>query len=291
MEMAQAFRRLGSQVTIIGDAKPFIHDDPDAAAIVIERIASEGVRIVTDSLVTAVAAEGEAIIVHFGEERVSASHLLIAAGRTTDFSGLGLEAAGVAYDRAGIIVDARRRTSAKHIYAIGDCRPGPHFTHASGYEGSNIALEVGLGLPTKADYRALPWVTYTDPELAQVGMTEAAARAKYGDKVRVFREDFDHNDRAIAEGDTAGFVKIVKAGGKLVGATIVGAHAGDHVLPWAMAITGKASLFGMASLIVPYPNRTEHDKAAAFATQNDLVFNRWSRGWAGFVAGLRRALG
>lgn len=151
-----------------------------------------------------------------------------------------------------------------------------------------MVLEIGLGLPAKADYRALPWVTYTDPEVAQVGLTEAEARRRYGDRVTVWREDFADNDRAIAEGDTTGFVKLIKRGRKLVGATIVGAHAGDLILPAAMMIAVKASLFGVASLIVPYPNRVEHLKKAAFASQDALVFNRWTRGWARLLAGLRR---
>jgi len=288
MELAQSFRRLGSEVVVATLGRPFPKDDADAARIVIERLESEGVEIIHD-------AEGDAVEKTAGGLKLTlkdgrtleGTHLLIATGREVNFDGLGLEVAGVAHDRKGIQVDARRRTSAKHIYAIGDCREGPRFTHASGYEGGNVALEISLGVPTKANYSALPWVTYTDPELAQVGMTEEEARKVHGDKITVWREDFDHNDRAVTEREVTGFVKLVKKGSKVIGGTVVGRGAGDLILPIAMMIAGKSSTFGVASLIVPYPNRSEHIKAAAFASDEGKVFNKWSRGWARFLARLR----
>ncbi|WP_373488546.1 NAD(P)/FAD-dependent oxidoreductase, partial [Blastomonas sp.] len=285
MEMAQAFRRLGAEVVVATKGRPFPKDDADAAAIVIDRLTREGVEIIEQAEASAIAPTADGLVLTMKDGRtLSGSHLLIATGREVHFDGLGLEAAGVAYDKRGIIVDARRRTSVKHIYAIGDCRDGPRFTHSSGYEGGNVALEISLGVPTKANYNALPWVTYVDPELAQVGLTEHEARTRYGDKVSVWREDFDHNDRAVTERETLGFVKLVKKGSKVVGGTVVGRGAGDLILPIAMMITGKSSTFGVASLIVPYPNRSEHVKAAAFASDEAKVFNRWSRGWARFLA-------
>lgn len=285
MEMAQAFRRLGSDVIVATQGRPFPKDDADAAAIVIERLTGEGIELIEDAEAHAVAKTADGLVLTLKDGRtLSGTHLLIATGREVNFDGLGLDLAGVAHDRRGITVDARRRTSARHIYAIGDCRDGPRFTHASGYEGGNVSLEISLGVPTKANYDALPWVTYTDPELAQVGLTEQEARARFGDKVTVWREDFDHNDRAVTERETIGFVKLIKKGGKVVGGTVVGRGAGDLILPIAMMITGKSSTFGVASLTVPYPNRSEHIKAAAFASDEAKVFNRWSRGWARFLA-------
>ena len=285
LELAQAFRRLGSLVTVIAPGPPMPKNDTDATAVAVASLKADGVTFVDGEMARAV----PGVTVHLKNgTSVSGSHLLLAAGRSFDFTGLGLAAAGVDHDKHGIGVDARRRTSNPRIYAIGDCRPGPHFTHVSGYEGSNMVLEIGLGLSAKADYRALPWVIYTDPEVAQVGLTEVEARKRHGDGITVWREDFADNDRAIAEGDTAGFVKLIKHGRKLVGATIVGAHAGDLILPAAMMVVGKASLFGVASLIVPYPNRVEHVKKAVFASQDALVFNRWTRGWARLLARLRR---
>lgn len=288
MEMAQAFRRLGSDVTVVTKGRPFSKDDADAVAIVIERLKSEGVIILENTEGKAVSKTGDTIALdlHNGQT-VSGSHLLVATGRAVNFDGLNLEKAGVDFDRGGIKVDNRRRTTQKGIYAIGDCRAGPRFTHASGYEGGNVVLEIGFGLPSKVNYNALPWVTYVDPEIAQVGLTEAEARAMYGDKITVWREDFAHNDRAITESDTIGFVKLVKKGGKVVGGTIVGRHAGDLVLPVSMMIMGKSNTFGVASLIVPYPNRAEHLKAAAFASDEAKVFNKWTRRWAQFLAKLR----
>lgn len=289
MEMAHAFRRLGAQVTVATIGRPFPKDDDDAAEIVIQRIRDEGVVINEDAQAkSARMQDGKIVLTLQNGSELVGTHLLIATGREVNFDALHLKAAGVEHDRRGIKVDARRRTNKRHIYAIGDCRDGPRFTHSSGYEGGNVVLEIALGLPTKVDYRALPWVTYVDPELAQVGLTEKEARQMHGDAITVWREDFAHNDRAIAERSTEGFVKIVKRGSKVVGATIVGRHAGDMLLPFSMMIMGKKSTFGLASLIVPYPNRAEHLKAAAFASEESKVFNKYSRGWAKFLAGLRR---
>ncbi len=288
VELAQAFRRLGARVTVVGPGPVMAKDDPDAAAVAIASLTADGVVFIADEVIAAECDDKGVALTLGSGARLNGSHVLLAAGRSFDFAGMGLAAAGVRHDEAGIGVDARRRTSNRRIYAIGDCRPGPHFTHVSGYEGSNIVLEVGLGLPAKVDYAALPWVTYVDPEVAQAGLTEAAARKRHGDTISVWREDFADNDRAIAEGDTRGFVKLVKHGRKLIGATVVGAGAGDLIMPAAMIIAGKASLFGIASLIVPYPNRSEHLKKAAFASQDALVFNRFTRGWAQVLARLRR---
>ena len=187
----------------------------------------------------------------------------------------------------GIAVDPRRRTSQPHIFAIGDCRAGPRLTHVAGYEGSLAVLQIALGLPGKVDWRALPRAVYTDPELAQIGLTEAEARRQFAD-VEVTREHFADNDRAVTEGDTRGFLKLVRHNGKLLGVTIVGAQAGDLLLPWAQIIAGKASAFALGSAIVAYPTRSEISKAGAFAAYSPLVFGTWPRRWAATVAKWRR---
>jgi pyruvate/2-oxoglutarate dehydrogenase complex dihydrolipoamide dehydrogenase (E3) component len=289
MEMAQSFRRLGAEVTVVEQFRPFPRDDADGAALVMKALEHEGVVIRAGVAVTAVERSGDDIILVLGDGvRVSASHLLVSAGRVPNTEGIGLEAAGVKVGKDGIIVDARRRTTNKRIYAVGDCRQGPRFTHSSGYDGSIVVANLALGLPSKADFRALPWVTYTDPELAQVGLTEAAARAQFGDKVSATRENFSHNDRAIAEGETEGFLKIVRVGSKVVGATIVGRHAGDLLLPWSQVILGKASVFGLSGMIVAYPNRSDISKAVAFKAYEPSIFGKWPKRWARFLAGLRR---
>lgn len=292
-EMAQAFRRLGSQVTVVAPGRLLARDDEEAAALVKARLEAEGVRFLQAK---AGRIEGEAGAIRLtastGEE-VTATHLLVAAGRQANTENLGLEAAGVEVGEDGIVTDERRRTANRRIYAIGDCRAGPRFTHVSGYEGSNVVMEIALGVPAKVDYRALPHATYTDPELAQVGLTEAEARERYGSRVTIEREDFAHNDRAIAEGRAEGFAKLVTAhvgvrGGKVVGTTIVGRHAGELLVPYSQLITGKASTFSLGSAIIAYPTRSEISKALAFAYWQPTVFGRAGKGWASIMSRLRR---
>ena len=288
MEMAQAFRRLGSDVTVIEQDRPFPRDDPKAAAIVVSALEAEGVVFKTGKAVTSVARDGTDIVINLdGGENIAASHLLVSTGRAPNVEDIGLEAAGVKIGKDGIVVDARRRTSNRKIYAIGDCREGPRFTHASGYDGATVVANLALGLPSKADFRALPWVSYTDPELAQVGLTEDAARKQFG-SVDVTAQHFSHNDRAIAEGETQGFIKVMRAKGKVVGVTIVGRHAGDLLLPWSQLINGKATLFGLSGTIIAYPNRSEISKAAAFAAYEPVIFGKWPKRWAKLLARLRR---
>ncbi len=286
-EMAQAFRRLGSDVTVVEAAQPLSHADEDAAALLLARLHEEGVRLMSGAEIVQAKRQGDQIVLALADGRhVSGSHLLVAVGRRANIASLRLEAAGVRHTADGIVVDARRRTSNRRISAIGDCRAGPRFTHVAGYEGSLVALQVATGLPVKVDWRALPRVTYLDPELAQIGLTERDARARHG-SIEVTREDVADNDRAVTEGDSAGFLKLIRARGKVVGVTIVGARAGELLLPWSQAITGKASSFALGSAIVPYPTRSEISKAAAFAAWQPRVFGRWPRRWTRLVARLR----
>lgn len=285
MEMAQSFRRLGSRVTVIERGRAMSKDDPEAAKLVLDRMRAEGVEIHEETGVERVGSSGASLFVEpQGGARIACSHILVATGRTCDFSGFGLGNAGIEWDASGITVDAKRRTSNRKIYAIGDCRKGPRFTHVSGYEGSLVVLQVALGLGGKADYAALPWVTYTDPELAHVGMTEHAAREKFGDRVSVTRQDFSHNDRARAENDDTGFLKVIGKGRKILGATIVGPHAGEQLLPWALAIGGKANAFAIGGAIVAYPTRADISKQAGYAVWEPTIFGKWPKRWARFRA-------
>ncbi len=291
MEMAQSFRRLGSEVTVIEPGRPMGRDDPESVAVVVEAMEAEGVMFVTGKAakVSPGALGSFTVTLEDGQE-VAGTHLLIAVGRKARTQGYGLEEIGVELGRNGIAVDQRRRTNLKHIYAIGDCREGPRLTHVSGYEGSNVALEITTGLPTKVDWSALPWCTFTEPEVAQIGMTEAEARAKHGDKITVVREGFDHNERAIAEGATKGHMKVVMDGKKVLGASIVGKNAGELLLPFSQLITGKASTFALGSAIVAYPTRSEITKAAAFSAWEGTVFGSVPRGYAKTRAWFRKTL-
>ncbi len=189
----------------------------------------------------------------------------------------------------GIVVDPRRRTTNKAIFAIGDCRAGPRFTHAAGYEGTLVVAAIGFGLPSPARFDLLPAVTYTAPELAQLGATEQQARARHP-HVPGPCELLSDNDRAVAEGDTAGFVKLVWVGRRVVGVTILGARAGDMLLPWSLVMRGRASLWALADTIVAYPTRSELSKTAAFAGFEPWLFGKAARHWARFLARLRRSL-
>jgi pyruvate/2-oxoglutarate dehydrogenase complex dihydrolipoamide dehydrogenase (E3) component len=290
MEMAQAFRRLGSAVTVIEPGRPMARDDADSVAVVMDVMREEGVRFVSGK---AAKVEGSAgnITVHVdGAEAVSGTHLLIAVGRKARVAGFGAEEVGIKAGKNGFVTDARRRTSVKGIYAIGDCRDGPRLTHVSGYEGSNVALEIVTGLPTKVDYRALPWCTYTEPEVAQIGLTEEEARQQHGDRVTVVREEFSENERAVAEGSTKGHMKMVLKGKKVLGVSVVGKNAGELLLPFSQMITGKSSTFALGSAIISYPTRSEISKAAAFSAWEPTVFGSLPKKYAAFVAMMRRTL-
>ena len=292
MEMAQAFSRLGSAVTVINPGPLMGRDDPESVAVVREVMEEEGVRFV-DGKAGKVSGSTGALQVRVdltdgGSEEFSGSHLLVAVGRKANVSGFGLEELGIELGENGIRTDKRRRSSIKSIYAIGDCREGPRLTHVSGYEGSNVALEIVTGIPTKVDYSALPWCTYTEPEVAQIGLTEKEAREKHGDAVTVVKEGFDHNERAIAEDATRGHMKMVLKGKKVLGVSIVGKNAGELLLPFTQTITGKSSTFALGSEIISYPTRSEISKAAAFAAWEPTVFGSLPKKYAALVAKLRR---
>lgn len=289
MEMAQSFCRLGSVVTVIEPGKLMSRDDRASVALVAETMEREGVRFVKARAEKVTAEpEGQISVTTDGGETITGSHLLVAAGRKARVSGFGLEEIGMEMGENGIKVDDRRRTSIKHIYAIGDCREGPRLTHVSGYEGSNAVLEIALGLPVRADFRALPWCTYTQPEVAQIGLTEEEARDRFGNRLKIVTEGFDHNDRAIAEGRERGHLKVMLNGKKVVGASICGDNAGELLLPFTQMITGKSGTFDMGGAILAYPTRSEITKAAVFAAWEPTVFGKWPRRWASFVQKLRR---
>ncbi|WP_156150722.1 NAD(P)/FAD-dependent oxidoreductase [Hyphomicrobium sp. 99] len=277
-EMAQAHRRLGARVTLLDAARMLPRDDPEAVEVLRERLSSEGVDIIESVEIIRVALSGSEIDVTIrdnGRERkLRGSHLLLAAGRRANVAGLGLEQAGVKYDEKRIDVDARLRTTNKRIFAAGDVIGGQLLTHVAGYHASIVLKNALFRLPAKTSAGDLPWVTYTDPELAQVGLTESSARQVHGDSVRVLRAEFSQNDRARAEGTTYGFLKaVVSKRGKILGATIVGPHAGELLLPWALAIAQGNKIGVMAGLTVPYPTLSEITKRAAGSYFTPALFS------------------
>jgi pyruvate/2-oxoglutarate dehydrogenase complex dihydrolipoamide dehydrogenase (E3) component len=279
IELAQAHRRLGADVTVL-DAHPLLgHDDPELVAMLAEALRAEGIELRPSSAITAVERDGEGIAVLLTDgERITGSHLLVAAGRQPNTAGLGLDAGGIAANAHGIMVDARLRTTNRRVYAIGDIAGGPQFTHVALYHAGIVIRNTLFRLPARVDYRALPRVTYSDPELAAVGMSEATARDAYGDKIRVLRSSFAENDRAQAERETAGMVKIVTtAKGRILGAAILGTGAGDQIMTWALAIAQRLKIGAVANLIVPYPTRGEAGKRAAGSFYTPTLFSPRTR--------------
>ncbi len=281
-ELAQAHRRLGAEVTVIEMIAVLGKDDPECAEIVKRRLTDEGVTLLEGTAVTQADMDGDDIVLTLeadGATRtVRGSHLLVAAGRRPNIDGLDLRAAGIDATPAGIAVDARLRTSNRRVFAIGDVAGGYQFTHVAGYHAGIVIRNALFRLPARADHRAVPWVTYTDPELAHVGLTEAAARQRHGDRIRVLRWPFAENDRAQAERATEGMIKVVvDRRGRVLGATIVGHAAGELLLPWIMTVQKRGKIGPMASVIAPYPTLGEVSKRVAGAYYTPSLFSERTR--------------
>ncbi len=279
IELAQAHRRLGAEVTVI-DARPLLwREDPELVAVLAQTLRAEGIRLRPSAAIASLERDGDGIAAILASgERLVGSHLLIAAGRTPNTAALDLPAAGIAATRHGITVDPRLRTTNRRVYAIGDVAGGPQFTHVALYHAGIVVRNALFRLPARVDYRALPRVTYSDPELAQIGMSEAVARDVHGDKIRVLRWNFADNDRAQTERETTGMVKIVTtARGRILGAAILGQGAGDQIMTWALAISQRLKIGAVANLIVPYPTRGEAGKRAAAAFYTPTLFSPRTR--------------
>ena len=273
MEMAQAHRRLGCRVTVIEGGKAFAKDDPETAAVVLEALRDEGVEIAEGAQASAVRKDGPNITVETEDGRsFTGSHLLVAVGRKANVEGLDLEKAGIKRTKTGVDVDDNLRTANRRVYAVGDAAGGMMFTHVAGYHGGQVIRPLLFGLPGKARTAHLPTATYTDPELAQVGLTEAQAREKHGDKAEVARFEYAHNDRAIAERKTAGLIKVMVVGGKPVGASIAGHQAGEHIALWSLAIANGLKMSQVSAMVAPYPTYAEINKRAAGAYFTPRLF-------------------
>ena len=267
LEMAQAFRRLGSAVTVIEAATPLAREDAECADVVLDQLAREGVVLQSGAKVVRVSgAEGRIALVldsGRGEDTIEASHLLVATGRRAAVEGLDLEKAGIGYDRRGIGVDKRLRTTNKRVYAIGDVAGGLQFTHAANYHAGLVVRNAVFRLPVTVRDELVPRVTYTEPELAHIGLTETQARERHP-SIRVMRASFHDNDRATTEGERRGHVKIVTSTrGHILGATVVGPAAGDLIAPWSLALSQGMNIRAMAGVVLPYPTRSEAGKRAA----------------------------
>ncbi|MEO9782293.1 MAG: FAD-dependent oxidoreductase [Sedimentitalea sp.] len=274
IEMAQAHVRLGSKVTVIEGMTALAKDDPDFASEVLDAIRTEGVAIEEGAMAAEIREQARAIEVEAKDGRVfSGTHLLIAVGRKANTDRLNLKAAEIETTKSGIKVDARMRTSNRRIFAIGDIAGGLQFTHVAGYQAGVILRPMLFGLPAKAKTSHIPWATYTDPELAQVGLAEAEAREEHGDKLEIAAFSFDENDRAIAERKTTGKIKVMVVGGRPVGATIVGHRAGDLISLWSLAIANNLKMSQIAGMVAPYPTYGEINKRAVGAYFSPRLFD------------------
>ncbi|MGX1100595.1 dihydrolipoyl dehydrogenase family protein [Amorphus sp. MBR-141] len=287
VELAQAYRRLGAAVTLVERGTILPHDDPELVAVVRDALVADGVVLHENATTERVSSEDGSPVLDItgphGRGRIAGSHLLVATGRTPTVDGLDLDKAGIAFTAKGITVDRGLRTTNRRVYAIGDCAGGLQFTHVAGYHGSLAVRSIVFRLPVKEDRSRIPKVTYSDPEIGQIGLGEAEARARYGDAVKVLTAPFSGNDRARAERRTEGRIKIVTGRrGKILGVGIVGAGAGELVGTWALAMAAKVSLGTLASYVPPYPTFGEINKAAAVSYYAGSLTNPWLRrilGW------------
>ncbi|MFZ7091632.1 dihydrolipoyl dehydrogenase family protein [Primorskyibacter sp. 2E233] len=273
MEMAQAHRRLGSKVTVIEGAKALGKDDPEMAEVVLEALRGEGIDIAEEALAKKVRGQAGAIEVEVQDGRVfKGSHLLVAVGRRANMDKLNLEAAGIETTKTGIKVDDSLKTTNKRVYAIGDVAGGLQFTHVAGYHAGIVIRSALFGLPAKTKTAHIPWATYTQPELSQVGMTEALARKEHGPRLEVVRFHYSHNDRAIAERKTRGLIKVMVVKGKPVGVSIAGYQAGELINLWSLVIANGLKMSHVSNMVAPYPTIGELNKRAAGAYFSPRLF-------------------
>lgn len=279
VELAQALQRLGSNVTLLQRSAHILSkEDADMAAVVEKSLQRDGVNIITNTSVEEVTQDGDRISVHYATKdgpakKVTSDRLLVALGRTPSVKALNLTAAGIEFSRKGIPVDEKMRTNVPHIYAVGDITGEYQFTHAAGYEGGIVIANAIFKMPRKANYTLLPWVTYCDPELASIGYNEKRAK-KAGISYTVHTEPFSTNDRAIAENQPEGMLKLLMDDRKkVIGVQIAGLHAGELINEWVAVLGGKVKLSTLAGAIHPYPTLSEINKKVAGTILSKKIFS------------------
>ena len=282
LELGQALARLGATVTILEMASHILpREDPELADMLRGQLESEGIAVHTETAVTSVDEVNgvkKVVATLDGESQTfDCDAILVAIGQRPNVEGMGLHAAGVDYDaRTGIKVDDTLRTTAAGIYACGDVVGRFPFTHMAGYEASVVMRNALFPYRQKTDYTVVPWATFTEPEVARVGLTEAEARERYGDKIRVARHSFDRVDRAVLEQQTVGFVKLISAGRreKIVGAHIVGPAAGELIHEYVLAMQQGVSPMALAEMTHVYPTLSEANRYAALKSLDEYLESR-----------------
>jgi pyruvate/2-oxoglutarate dehydrogenase complex dihydrolipoamide dehydrogenase (E3) component len=276
LELAQAYSRLGVDTTVIDAAHALPDDDPELVQIVLDRIRAEGVRIRAGVKIAGIARRRGGIRVTLedaeNEPPIDGSHLLVATGSAPNIADLGLDAAGVTHDRQGIAVDRLLRTSNRRVYAIGDVVAGPAFANRAEYQAGRVLAAFLYRLPLRDHPSAVPTVTFSDPALAKVGLTEEDAR-RIRPTIRILRFPFAENDRAQAERMPAGMIKVVTSKrGRILGAAIVGHDAGEMIALWSLAIAKRMNISAMTAFVPAYPSRAEIARrvAASFVAPGSI---------------------
>lgn len=288
MELAQAHVRLGARVTVVEMFDPLGKDDPELTAIALKRIEDDGVVVRARTGIVSVEMRDDGVAVTLEKddlkETIVGTHLLVAAGRAANVDNLGLEEARVKFDRQGIAVNKGLRSSNRRIFAIGDVAGGLQFTHVAAYHAGLVIRSALFGLPVKENRDIIPWATYTDPEIANVGLNEQMAREHFGDNFRIFRWSYAENDRARAERRTEGLVKLITDNkGKILGCGIVGAHAGELVTLFAFAVANDLKVGNLMKFVAPYPTLSEMAKRVGVEFYADKLTNPWIGRWIGLI--------
>ena len=278
-ELGQAFARLGSRVTIVEATEPLGREDRDLAAPILAGLDADGVELLTGAGVVSAEPTHSGVALNlFGGVRLEGTHLLVAAGRAPNVENLGLEAAGIAYDKRGITVDKSLRTTNRAVYCAGDITGRPAFTHAAGAHAALLIRRLLFAQRGDVEKLVIPRVTYTDPPLAAVGLTETEAREKHGDGIKVVVQPFSKNDRSVTEAETVGFAKLVAdPKGGLLGVGITGPHADELIHPWVLALAHQLSIRKMAGWVPPYPTRGDVNRALASAYYAPVLFSPRTR--------------
>lgn len=288
IEMAQAFLRLGSQVSVLEAFSALPKDDPEITAKLKEILKSEGIDLNENVKILSIKQREQEIHIEYQtsdgkQKELKASHIIVATGRRPNIQNLNLDAAGIKFSPRGIEVNEHLKTSNPKVYAIGDCTGGYQFTHVAGYHAGLAIRNTIFGLRTKVETRAIPWVTYTDPELAHVGFMESQLQEKQI-AYKVLHMKFDENDRAQAEKRTDGVMKVlVCPKGYDLGATILGVHAGELIYPWVMAIQNKLKLSAITSSIAPYPTLSDISKRVAGSFYTEKIFSPFMKNIVRFI--------
>jgi len=293
IELAQAFNRLGAKVSVIEKFNALAKDDEELTKIALENIRSEGVKIYEKTDIENIKQKNDEIIVSIAAndkqnskaQSIKGSHLLLAAGRAPNIKGLELEKANVEFDKNGIITNQGLRTSNKKVFAIGDVIHGLQFTHVAGYQASLIVKNAVFGLPIKQNNDIIPWVTYCEPEIANVGLSESVAKQRYGNGVKIVRWEFKDNDRARAMQETKGLVKlIIVKNGRILGAGIVGVGAGELISLFSYAIANKQKASSLVNFIAPYPTYSEIARRVGVESYKEKLENPWIKRYTKLIS-------